>query len=136
MIPPSPLLLWFSWNHHSSLSSALSVSLYPTSPSVHSTASIAYLPSFSTPSPSPSLYLSSLSFTFLSLLSLPYSPPLSLSLSLLSSHNTATMRLGDFHTAFLEEFTPVVIQYLEGLETSMREDLARSFAQEEWLPVR
>jgi hypothetical protein len=47
-----------------------------------------------------------------------------------------TMKLGEFHKAFLEEFTPVVIQYMEGLETSMREDLARSFSQEEWLPVR
>jgi hypothetical protein len=46
-----------------------------------------------------------------------------------------TMKLGEFHKAFLEEFTPVVIQYMEGLETSMREDLARSFSQEEWLPV-
>ena len=46
------------------------------------------------------------------------------------------MKLGKFHTAFLEEFTPVVVQYMEGLETSMREDLARSFSQEDWLPVR
>ena len=46
------------------------------------------------------------------------------------------MRLGEFHKSFLEDFTPVVIQYMEGLETSMREDLARSFSQEEWLPVR
>ena len=57
-------------------------------------------------------------------------------LTLSHTHTLATMKLGEFHRAFLDNFTPVVIQYMEGLETSMREDLARSFSQEEWMPVR
>ena len=45
------------------------------------------------------------------------------------------MKLGHFHLAFLDEFTAVVVQYMEGLEASMRDDLARSFSLEQWMPV-
>ena len=48
----------------------------------------------------------------------------------------ATMKLGKFHHSFLELFTPVVVQYVEGLEADLRDDLIKSFMTESWMPVR
>ena len=46
------------------------------------------------------------------------------------------MKLGKFHLSFLQEFSPVVMQYVEGLEADLRDDLMKSFATEQWVPVR
>lgn len=46
-----------------------------------------------------------------------------------------TMKLGKFHHSFLELFTPVVVQYVEGLEADLRDDLIKSFMTESWMPV-
>lgn len=48
----------------------------------------------------------------------------------------ATMRLGQFHRTFLDEFAPVVIGYVNDLDASLKVDLSKSFDCEIWTPVR
>ena len=45
------------------------------------------------------------------------------------------MRLEEFHLNFLNDFTPVVVKYIDTLESSLKQDLAVSLANETWLPV-
>ena len=47
----------------------------------------------------------------------------------------ATMRLEEFHQNFLNDFTPVVVKYIDTLEGSLKQDLACSLANETWLPI-
>ena len=48
----------------------------------------------------------------------------------------ATLKLGEFHQSFLTMFRPVVDGYINDLEATLVQDLARSFTVETWLPVR
>lgn len=45
------------------------------------------------------------------------------------------MKLEDFHHDFLRDFTPVVVQYIDGLEATLKMNLATSLAQETWQPI-
>ena len=48
----------------------------------------------------------------------------------------ATMRLGQSHRTFLDEFAPVVIGYVNDLDASLKLDLSKSLDCEIWTPVR
>ena len=48
----------------------------------------------------------------------------------------ATLKLGRFHRTFLDEFTIIVNNYMDALESQLKNDLANSFTLEKWLPAR
>ncbi len=56
-------------------------------------------------------------------------------LFLSSLYPPATFNLGEFHVDFLNEFTPVVVDYIDTLEKSLQQELATSLPYETWLPV-
>jgi len=46
-----------------------------------------------------------------------------------------SLKLDEFKSEFLAVFSPVVTAYIETLETSLKQELSVSLAQETWLPV-